>query len=261
MDLELNQSELLYIGSSILTAGAVISFVTGSSTLSPATKMTIMGLMCGFLLLFGTYTPQKLETLLLYGLAAFTYIVGTLYTVSTFNIGSDGSFLILLISAVVFAGLGQLLTEKRSSLPKNKFMIGAAALVLIGLSITLFDLSGPQPSYSLNLNDQVELTESEPTTVGDLAVQNNFIMPRTVDIPRYEACVYTPERRDAMVNMEDSYSLDMIDGGEVKELELTVRTRTRHDEEPEELGNFTVERAENCPDSSEENRIVVTSAD
>lgn len=264
MDVDIGKSELLYTGSSILTAIAVIIFTTGDSTLSPVTKIGIMGLLSAFFLVFGTYVPKRLETMLLYGLAAFTYIAGALYTVSRFDIGSDGSFLILAASAAVFAGIGHLITQRTEegfALPKNKFMIGAAIILLLGLSLTLFDMNGADVNYSTNLNEEVNLTGSEPVQIGTVVVQNNFILPQNVDLPRYRGCVYTPERREAMINVENEYSLDLISGGDVEELDLTLRTPNRHDEEPEELGTLPVERANECPNTAEQNKIIVVSGD
>jgi len=259
MDLDVGKSELLYIGSSILGAISVTIFSTGDSVLSPVTKIAIMGLISGLFLLFGTYTQKKLETMLLYGLGAFTYIVGALYTVTKFDIGSDGSFLILALSAAIFAGLGHLITEGRKTLPRNKLRIGAAVILLLGLSVTLFDLSSPQVNYSTNLESEINLTETRETQVGTLLVQNNFMLPRSTDIPSYEACVYTPDRREASVHVDGEYKLDLIAGGTVEELDLNIRAHPRQsEEEPEELGTFKVERAEDCPESSEQNKIVIT---
>lgn len=258
MELNPESPGVLYIGSSILAAAAVITFGTGSSSLSPVTKLSILGLIFAFFLIFGIHSSMKLLKILSYGLAALTYLIATWYGLSSFGLGSDTGFVALLLSAAVFAGLGNLITRGDISFNKRKFHAATAVIILLALSVTLFDLTGPQPSYAASLEKQVELVEGEPVRVGQILVQNSFILPRNVEIPRYEACVYTPEKQRADVSIPGRYDLDIVGGGQVEKLDMDVRLYYRSDQEPENLGTFSVEKAEECPNNSSQKKIVIT---
>lgn len=260
MDLELEKSEILYTGSSILAAISIVIFTAGDSVLSPVSKILILGLLSLFFLLFGTFTEGRLETLLLYGLSVFTYIAAALRGFSLFDIGTDGGFLVMAFSAAFFAGLGYLTTEKDLSISTDRLKIGIAVLVIVSLSLAAFDLAGSEVSYTVSLDEQVEIVEGESAEIGSLTVQNDFLLPRSVDMPTYEACVYKPEKTDGRISIEDEYGFDTIGGHSSEERDMTLRAPFRHDaegDEPEELGNFTLEKADECPDSSDSQKVIV----
>lgn len=258
--MKIGRSDILYLGSAFLTLAAVLTFVSGESALSPVTKIGVMAMIFTLLLGVGVFVERKFHQILAFGLSAITYVVGTAYTLSKFGLGSDTGFLVFIVSAAIFTGLGQLLTRQEIKPDRNQLKLTAVVLLAVCLSITLFDLSGEKPSYNLNVQDEVDLNTSNTVEVGKLIIQNNFLLPREVDQPNYRACLYPDTDVRVRVNVDSSYGTELIAGGGIKEkpVELSViHSYNEEQEEPEPLGTFKIERADQCPDSSDEKKIVI----
>ena len=259
--MNVESSDILYAGSAILTVAAVLTFVSGESVLSPVTKIGILAMIFVLLLRVGVHVERKLHQVITLGLAALTYLAGTVYALSTFGLGSDTGFLAFIISAAVFTGLGYLLTNDKIKVDRRQLKLTCLALVVISLSITLFDITGDRPSYILNVQDEVNFNSSQNVEVGKLIIQNNFLLPREVDQPNYRACIYPDTDASVRVNIDSSYGTELIAGGGIREkpVELSVIPRYYEEqEEPEPLGTFKLERSDQCPDSSNEKKIVIT---
>lgn len=259
MDFE--TSDILYTGSAILTVAGILTFVGGESMLSPVTKMSVMACLFTLFLGVGVFVDRKMHKGLVFGLAAVTYLVGTFYALSKFGFSSDTGFLSLIISAALFTGLGQLITNDRIGIDRDQLKLGFVVLVLLSASVTLFDVTGDQPSYILNLQDEVSLNNTSEADVGNLIIQNNFILPREVDQPNYRACIYPDTDARARVNIDTTYGTELIAGNGAREKSVTLSVRPDYYEEqenPEPLGTFKLETADQCQDSSSERKIVIT---
>lgn len=259
MEFNFESSEILYLGAAFLGTAAIITFGSGTSLLSPVTKLVIMALMFVGFLAFGTHNINNFVKGLSYGLAAVTYLTSTWYLLSKFNLGTDAGFLALLISAAIFAGLGYLITDRGVTVSERRMFAITAVIVLLAMAVTLFDFNGSQPSYVTNLDNQVNITENEEVTVGSLIAQNDFVLPRNIEVPRYEACVYAPEKIETTgINIDKPYDYNVIGGNTVENFDMNIRVYNRSpDEESQDLGTFTVEKADECPQSADQKKVVI----
>lgn len=255
MDLEIDEAKMLYGLGALLGVASIIYF--GQELildLSPTIKSFILLSSTGIFLAAGEYTRQGTIKSALYLFSAFSYLSFLGYIFLRFSFNSGETFLILAASSVVFLALGYLRSERygldRDQARKIIGVLGAA----IALTI-VFDALGPQPEYSLELREEVEVIEGEEFQVGTLEARNDFLLSRNLELPRFNGCVVTPEERRGLYINPDGDGL--IQGRTTETYDLTERVNQRPDTNTTIDGNYTVRREE-CPSDPKEHTIYIT---
>lgn len=239
--------------------------------LSPTVKAIL--LFVAFVVLFVLASAIERPELdaAVYALAAGSYLVFVWYLIATFDPGEGGVFLVLGLSSLLFLGLGYLVREAGLVVGRRV----AVGVLIVGVVLTggliVADALGPQPTYTAEFDEEVNLEGAEPWSdvrVGTLVVENGHVLSRTLDAPTYEACSYTVDglhERDAVwtggyesKGMEGS----RLEGGESASFELTVGTWLFADENGEILDSFEggpipVETASECPAEADGPRLVI----
>lgn len=273
MDLKIDRVKILYIVGVLL--GVAAAFYFGFrllDDLSPTT--TSLTLILGFFvfLLAGLYVEVETLDTVFYALGAGSYLVFVFYTISTFELGDGGIFVLLAGSSALFIALGYASSEGLLDIEGRTALVGIAVVLALGLAFLAFDVTGAQPTHTAELEDEIEIPDLPgEVVVGEVTVENPFALSRTADVPRYGACLYTPERRMAEVRDRSPHNL-LLAGGESRTFELTVGAAKFYDIDSEtderELyeglrGRDTVpvEQADECPEESDEVKLVVVPGD
>lgn len=271
MDLNVDRVKVLYVVGVLL--GVAAAFYFGFrllEDLSPTTTSAVLVL--GFLvfLFAGLYVETEILDTVFYALGAGSYVVFVFYAISKFDLGDGGVFVLLAGSSGLFIALGYASSEGVLEIERRTAAVGVVAVVVLGLALLGFDATGAQPTHTAEFEDEVEIPDLPgEAVVGEVTAENPFVLSRTADMPNYGACLYTPERRTANVRVRDGSPGDvLLGGGESRTSELTVGAVAFYDidQETEELyeglrGRETVpvEQANECPEGSDEVKLVVVS--
>lgn len=202
-------------------------------------------------------TESSWKNIPLYFLASASYLIFVLYTLARFDFGTAETFLILAGSSSIFLAAGYIVGEKNIEIPKkkSKYMVLAGIVLMVG--IFLFDVSGPQPEVDLQLRNQVDMTHGEETALGTVKVTNEFILPRSFEVPGYEACMNDSRR---IISLYTERKGDTVMGGGTKELELKARFYNEISEGENMIQTektLTVKETEKCPETLGEREIAV----
>ncbi len=257
MDLGIDNSYILY------GAGVFLSVVTllyfGASfifSLSPVTKSALLGFVTLLLFISAVSLSKKLLDTVLYILSAASYMVFLGYSLLKFRPGESVILGALAASSALLIGAGYIVSEREIDLGWSRGKKIAAGILLASLLLVAVDVSGAQPVYSLELNDTVNISGTGETTVGAVEVRNSFFMPRELEVPRYDGCLYTPERRSVYVDREDP-ERGIVEGGTVARLKLSINRVPRTEEGIDVSGVYRVQRMEECPESLPDRRLVI----
>lgn len=272
MDIELDSAAILYALGAVTGIAAVVFFgAEVAVALSPTVKAAL--LLAGFVafLVAGLSLPVDLPAAVAYVLAAAAYLVSVGYTVSRFRPGSRVTFLLLAASSVLFVGLGYLVRERGLDLTRREAGAVVAVVLVAGAGLVALDAAGPDPAYRLELRDSANVTSGESVRVGTLVADNRFALSRTMDVPEYYACVYTPDRRAPTRVDVDRYASDrppdLLRGGETRRMAARIHVPYElSGERPEDgppprvtLGVVPIGTSTACPPASDvlEPRVVV----
>lgn len=264
MPLDFDRVTILYVVGILLGVAATVYFgFQLLEDLSPVTTSVL--LLLGFvalLLLAIAISIERLD-LVLYALAAGFYLVFVAYLLSTFDVGSAGTFLLLAASSLLFIGLGYLASRGRLALTRRQARLGVAVVVVLGVGLVGIDLIGPQPTESTEFESEVDIPPlRESVVVGTVTVENEFVFPREVEPTRFYACTYTPERIVQSLQYRPSTRNELLGGGAIQRFDLLLFGHVFYDGEDRRGGlrdvdTIPVERAETCPESVDSPRIVV----
>jgi len=271
MDLNVDRVKVLYVVGVLL--GVAAAFYFGFrllEDLSPTTTSAVLVL--GFLafLFAGLYVETETLDTVFYALGAGSYVVFVFHTISAFDLGDGGVFVLLAGSSALFIALGYASSEGMLEIERRTAAVGVAVVVVLGFALLGFDATGAQPTHTAEFEDEVEIPDLPgEAVVGEVTVENPFALSRTAEVQNYGACLYTPERRMANVRVRDGSPRDLLlAGGESRTSELTVGAAVFYDlnQETEERyeglrgrGTVPVEQAEECPEDSDEVKLVVVS--
>ena len=266
MDLNIGRVKILYIVGVVL--GVAAAFYFGFrllEDLSPTTTSVVLVLGFFVFLLAGLYVRIEILDTVFYALGAGSYLVFVAYTISTFELGDGGVFVLLAGSSALFVTLGYASSQGMLEIERRNALIGAAVVLVLGLALLGFDVTGEQPTHTTEFEQEAEVPPLPgETTVGEVTVENSFALSRAADVPRYDACLYAPEVRRTRMSYAERTGGLILAGGESRTFELTVGATLFYDRETEELRGglnetetVSVERAEECPSESDEVKIVV----
>ncbi len=257
MDLGIDNSYVMY------TAGIFLSVVTllyfGASfifRLSPATKAALLGFSPVILFVFAVSISKKLIDTVFYVLSAASYMVFLGYSLLKFSPGESVVLFSLAASSAILIGAGYVVSERELELDWVRGKKIVAGVFLLSVLLVGVDVSGSQPVYSLELNDTVRISSEPGTSVGALEARNDFVLPRELELPRYEGCLYTPERHSVYVDRENP-ERGIIEGSTVKRFKLSIDRVPRNEEEVDVEDVYEVRQMGECPDSISEKKLVI----
>lgn len=267
MALSLDRDKLLYAVGILL--GIIAIFYFGFELLedlSPAT--TALLLVLGFLvfLLAGVGLAAAPLDLVSYALASGWYLAFVAYTLSAFDLGDGGTILLLAGSAALFIGLGNLASRDRLALTRQQALIGVAVCLALGVGLIGVDVVGPQATHTAEFEDSIDVPEPrERVQVGTVTVENEFVLPRSVDVPRYYACTPVTTTRPLPVQYEDRLSGTLLGGGETVSSTLLLDSRAFYEEEElheafRDVDAVPVETADRCPEDFDDGRVLVVTS-
>ncbi len=273
MDFKIDRFSILYGLGVILGIVAVIYF--GQQLildLSPTIKSLLLLFLFLFFLIVGIYTDTSILDNVSLILSGSSYIIFLGYTIFRFNIGQNGTFLFLAFSSVLFIGLGYLLREKNTKISSKQVKILIIGLVLVSGILLVADISGSQPTYSLDLKEQIYISNNDTSIdrpidrrsieVGSITIRNDFVLSRIVDVPSYDACIYLPQLRRVSTFTENPRN-NIIGGGETKRHRLNIRfpipRQTTNNTQINYTGTYTIERhnGTDCPKQTQQKKITI----
>lgn len=265
MALGIDREKLLYgVGVLLGVAAAAYFGFQLFDQVSPVTTAVV--LFAGFLafLIAGVGADAELLDVVAYAFAAGCYLVFVAYVPSRFDTGDGGTFLLLAGSSAFFVALGYLSQQGRLVLSERHAGIGVIVVVVVAVGVVGVDLVGAQPSTTTEFEDGVEVPdERERVTLGTLTVRNGFFLPREMDVPRFQACVYGPDFRPAPLGYDPTARSELLRGGGSRQYDLVMPGRAFYRENGTLREGFqdggsvpVVERSE-CPESPEEPKVVV----
>lgn len=199
-------------------------------------------------------------------LSAAAYLAFLGYTLSRFDVGADGTFLALLVSAALFLGLGYLVRERRIFPSPRTARYAVVGVLLVAVLMVGVDLIVSDVGYDVTIEDEGVVDDGGEVVVGTLTVDNQFVFREPIDVPEAFACLFVPgmdeyEMRPQPIQYrvgEDRVP-DSVPGGTTITARMTVRLA---DEEASTVdGPIPIERVDTCPDESENPRIVVVMGD
>jgi len=227
MDLDVNRVKVLYAVGVLLGVAAAFYFaVQLLEDLSPTTTSAVLVLGFVLFVLAGLYAETSALDTVFYALGAGSYLVFVFYALSVFDFSDGGIFLLLAGSSALFIVLGYASNEGMLDAERRTALVGVGVVLLLGVALLGFDVTGEQPTYTAEFDDEIEVPQiTGETAVGEVTVDNPFVLSRTADVPGYQACVYVPERRNVRTVYDESTRGLVLAGSESRSFELTVRGR------------------------------------
>lgn len=255
MEFDIDQSQILYAVGAFLSVASAGYLIGSQVSLSPLTKSVLLLLSFAGFYLVGQNIEGKEIRIITLGLSGISAVLFVMYTVFRFDIPSSLTLLGLAVSAVLFMVAGYNLDRIRAyqwPFSSRQAVIGA---VFLGLILTGADMATSDLQYNYQWEESVNISDEEDTRIGEVTVSNSFLLPREIERPEYDVCIYTPERRSVYTSVEGDEGL--LWHGK-KEMEITGRTVDRAEHEPVN-GTFSVEKISgDCPMEASERKIMVT---
>lgn len=269
MDLDFDDSWLLYGTGALLGVVSILYFgLELIFDLSPSVKSAVLLFSSAAFLLSSELTDSNLLRNSVNIFSGVTYLSFLIYIILRFRPSEASVFALLAVSSVIFTGLGYLRSGKGFELgyESSKKLLGALGVFLALMLV--FDVTGAQPEYELELKKEASLNNSE-IVLGELRVENTFPLSRNVELPSYDGCIaYNQTMRDGIWFHFDED--EMIGGGETENFQLKDEIRVRNiGERPSGetirdneviKGNYTVKTGE-CPERPENKTVYLTSSE
>lgn len=269
MDLDFDDSWFLYGTGALLGVISILYFgLELIFDLSPTVKSAVLISSSAAFLISGELTGSKLLRNSVNLLSGVAYLSFLIYVISRFGPSESSIFGLLAISSVIFTVMGYLRSRKGVELgyeSSKKLLAGLGVFLAL---VLVFDVTGAQPDYELELKEEVSVNNSE-IVLGELTVENGFPLSRNIELPDYDGCVaYNQTMRDGIwIHFDDE---KMISGGKTQKYELKDQVKVRNiGERPlgetirdNEIitGNYTVKTGE-CPERPENMTVYVTNSE
>lgn len=268
MDLDFDDSWFLYGTGALLGVISILYFgLELIFNLSPTVKSAVLISSSAAFLLSGELTDSKLLRNSVNLFSGVTYLSFLIYMVLRFKPSKTSIFGLLAISSVIFTMMGYLRSRKGFEVGyenSKKLLTGIGVFLAL---ILVFDVTGTQPEYQLELKEEVSVNNSK-IVLGELKVDNSFPLSRNIELPDYDGCLaYNQTMRDGIWIHFDQEK--MIDGGETENYKLKDQVKVRNmGERPlgetvreNEIitGNYTVKTGE-CPERPENMTVYVNNS-
>lgn len=269
MDSDIKASHLMYIVGIVLGIIAVVYFGREIiADLSPTVKSALLIIGFPTFLAGGSLIQKRILDKFLYILSVFSYLVFLWSVFDTFELGSNTILIALVISSIIFIGIGYQ-WEKEVKIGKKWKKIALIGLIVFAIGLVSFDVAGSQPSYKLDLQKNVnfegvwEGEDEKRIHIGKLVVKNDFLFSRHTDPPDLEGCLYTPEKHNVHIYYS-KWEIDIISGESQEEIEVSFYPPHGEGEgRPtymENIQTIPIEIANVCPDNVDEPKLVITTA-
>lgn len=232
--------------------------------LSPFTVSAILSGVFLSALLLGVSREFIGSKMLAYMISGGSYIVFYLYTSARFIQTSNQILASLVVSALVFSGLGYLITNYREKLPNkeqsHKIIAVLAALLLV---IITYNITMVSYDFDLTVQDELEVVEGS-NSFAEASIVKVGYLPIDINRERATVCFGTNESNERLGS--DSVGGDMTGfGPESTTHQLNVTLNERNLENIDNLNEgetYPVERTEDCfNDNLEEGVIGVDAAE
>lgn len=267
MNFEVDPAKVLYVVGVVFGIAAVAYFARDIVfELSITVRALLLLLAFIALLVAALAAARKTFVLVFTVLAAAAYLAFVAYTLSRFEVGADGTFLVLLASAGLFLGLGYLVRERNFSPSSTSARYAAVAVILVAAALVGADIVASEVTYNVNVEDEAVVGDRGQVVLGTLMMENRFVFREPIDRPQVYACIYVPTMEEydmrphpVEYRVGNDRVPDTIPGSGTITATMTVRLT---DEEVATVdGPLQVERAEECPEASDEPRIVVVTGE
>lgn len=241
----LDYSKVFYAASALFAVLAVLYFgFEYIQNLSPATISLIIFAIFATTFLKGTETNNRGVKLLYYLLSTGSYLVFIIYINARLIDTDNGVLASLILSAIIFAAIGHLVTKRQDLIPNQKQIkkITIATAILLTL-ITLYDGAATGYEHEYQLEEQVQFQENQETLIGQIQTSKHGYLPLDVERQRATYCT-----TNGTVNMGlggTSYGgYQTTFAPETRTENLTVQNRHRLEEIDLDLSNETLEVVE-----------------
>lgn len=256
MNFEIDESRMLYGLGAFLGVIAILYF--GQELvldLSPTVKSFILFSATVAFISGAEYSDQSTLRSAFYLFSAFSYLSFLVYIFLRFSFSSGQIFLILVSSSIAFMILGYVRSEDLYDLDDQQAEKAIATVAAFIAIAVVFDVGGPQPEYSLELKDSVEVGENQEIKFGELEVRNDFALSRNIDVPTYGGCLaVSPEKvRGVHVSLD---APDLMEGDSTLSFNLTETFGSRPEENTSVSGNYVISQGE-CPRSPEPGTVYI----
>lgn len=262
MKLDIDPAKVLYAIGAVFGIAAVLYFTRDIVFDLSITVRAVLLLFAFVVFLIAAMATTRVGlNLVLYVFAAAAYLAFIVYILSRFSVGADGTFLALLISALLFLALGYLVREQNLTLSPRMaryVVVGVAllAVVLVGADVVASDVA-----YEMNINTEGQIEDNGEVVIGTLTIDNRFVFREPIDVPRAFACIYVDELRPHPVQYrvgEDRVPNYIPGSGTIT---ATMSVRLNDEEIAAVDGPLPIVQADECPAESEDLQIVVVMGD
>jgi len=199
------------------------------------------------------------------GLAAVVYLVAVHLAFVGRGSGQPIDVLLLLVIVpTLLLGVVLLVDWSAAIVERRHVAVLLASFLLIGVALVGVDVSGPHVTYETTFENRstVETSLSSPSAdpVGRILASNEFVFPRTLDPPTYEACVAGPgtdvvEHVTLVYHSRAPLPGHYIDGE--TDRTITVWAEYEIPDDASEDVVMTVERGADCPAERDEPTLIV----
>lgn len=267
MNLEVDPAKVLYAVGVLFGVAAVAYFARDLVFELSITVRALLLLLAFVVLLVAALAATRSAFVLVFAvLSAAAYLAFLAYALSRFDVGADGTFLALFVSAGLFLALGYLVRE-RDVRPSTTTARYAAVVVLVLAAVLVgADVAASEVTYAVDLSDEAAVDERGRVVLGAVTVENRFVFREPVDVPQAFACIYVPAM--AEYDMRPHPVEYRVGEGRVPDsvagtgtLSVTMMVRLTDEEAATVDGPLPVELADACPDAGEAPRIVVVMGD
>lgn len=208
-------------------------------------------------ILFGVFVSSLLigvsrefigSKLLAYMISGGSYIVFYMYVSARFIDTSNQVLGSLIISAVLFSGLGYFITNYRDRLPDRE-LAHKAILVVAGLLLILiaYNITMVGYDFDMEVDDGIEVFEGE-NNFAEASIVKTGYLPIDINRERAQVCIGTDESNVRLGS--DSVGGDMTGFGPEssnKQLNFTLRDRQFEEVDELEIGmTYPIERIDDC---------------
>lgn len=264
-DLEkIDSSLIFYAVSAFFTVIALVYFgYEYIAHLSPFTISSILFSAFTISLLIGSTREFIGFKILSYLVSAGAYLVFYAYTAARFFSTSDQIMASLVLSAVLFTGIGYLFTNRRDLLPdKSRVYKVSAGLVILVLVLVTYNIGMVSYDYELNLENEVQINEGS-NIIGESKITKTGYLPIDIDTERVTFCFGTNESNERFgASSVGGYMTGFSPETETEEVDMRISERSLEEADNLEEGEiYEIERVESCEDDLEKDIMGVAPAE
>jgi len=270
-DIDVDSGTILYALGVVFAALATLYFLRDVVFRLSVTVKALL-LLFGFVAFFvaGVAIQRDVLDTVAFALSVVSYVAFVAYVIGRHNPGETGVFLLFILSAGLFIGLGYGLRERGLSVSTR-----TAGYVVLGLAVASAvlvsaDALGGGVSHEFEVDDSVTFTapasedarrsENLKRTVATVTATNEFVFRRPVALPEIESCVAGDQRLPADVdaNYKNYWQLsgETIAGGDTQTYEVV--TTIYWEENASQGTTLAVERGDNCDDQRAQPTLLIS---